>query len=636
MTEQLTLGVIGHVDHGKTALVRALTGIDTDRLKEEKERGVSIVLGFSYLQGGRGTIDLIDVPGHQNFVRTMISGATGIDGALLIVAANEGVMPQTREHLDIAQLLGVDRGLIVITKQDLVNADELELVTDEVRSFVAGTFLDRAKVLSTSTVTNNGLCELRAALDTLEPVRDLGNAVGYPFLPIDRVFVMRGFGPVVTGTLRGGHLKANRKIELLPGRRAATIRGLQVHNKPVEQAAPGQRVAVNLRNIKREDVRRGDIIALPGTVRTTCRIDAELRLLESHKSPLRNAAIVRLLAGTSEVMAKVRLLDRHVLEPGAKGLVQLRIDREIAIHPLERFVIRSYSPMRTIGGGRILDAHPSRHRRFDPAVTDHLHTAASGSLAEKARMLLAEAGPAGATLDALSNSMGLTAEAVNATLAGAEAVAIGVSKLLDASTYERLRETILTEIDRYHDEHPNHFGMTSAKLRTRLSGELTDDVFGLTLDQLRSEGRIENHRGILRLTGFDPLAALTEEERRLAAEMEETIRGSGLATPAFDQVVGRDKTKQLLFTLLCDTGKLVRLKTNYRYRNYVLHADTLDDVIAEVRTHFSYPRKFALSEVREMLGSTRKYTVPLMEHLDATGVTLRIGNLRQLGNQDRL
>jgi len=634
VTGQLTLGVIGHVDHGKTALVHALTGIDTDRLQEEKERGLSIVLGFSYLQGRHRTIDLIDVPGHQNFVRTMISGATGIDGALLVVAANEGIMPQTREHLAIAELLGVAHGLIVITKQDLVSADELELATDKVRSFVAGTFLADADIVCTSTVANDGLRELRVALDTLEPVRDRGAGVGNPFLPIDRVFVMHGFGPVVTGTLRGGPLIANQKIELLPSRLAATIRGLQVHNKAVERAAPGQRVAVNLRNIKRDDIRRGDSIVLPGRMRTTRRIDSELHLLKNHKSPLKNATTVRLLVGTIEVMAKVRLLDRESLEPGATGLVQLRIDRVVALHPLERFIIRSYSPMRTIGGGRVLDVHPSRHKRFDTAVTNRLQTAASGSLNEKARMLLAEAGLAGTTLDELSDLLGLTAEAVSETLAASNPVAIGVGRLLDAAAYTGLENAILTEVARYHDEHAHHQGMAVVKLRIELPAELADDVFEHALGQLRSEGRIGIQDGILRLTGFDPLAALTEQERRLAAEIEERIRGSGLAAPAFDQLLGRDETKQELFELLCDTGRLVRLRTNYRYRSYVLHAETIDDAIAEVRTHFKYPRKFAMSEVRQLLGSTRKYTVPLMEHLDATGVTLRMGNLRQLGNPD--
>ncbi len=630
MSEQLTLGVIGHVDHGKTALVRALTGIDTDRLKEEKERGLSIVLGFSYLQGKHRMIDLIDVPGHQSFVRTMISGATGIDGALLVVAANEGIMPQTREHLDIAQLLGVDRGLIVITKRDLVSADELERIVAEVRSFVAGTFLEGAEILCTSAVTNAGLDELKAALEALRPMQDRRAILGHPFLPIDRVFVMRGFGPVVTGTLRGGCLEANAKVELLPRRLPATIRGLQVHNEAVERVEPGQRAAVNLRHVKQEDIRRGDIIAPPGLVNVTRRIDAELRLLDSCTNSLKNAATVRVLAGTIEVMAKVRLLDCRELEPGGTALVQLRFDVEIAIHPTERFVIRSFSPMRTIGGGRVLEVHPGRHRRFDAAVTDHLKTAAYGSSAAKARMLLVEAGAAGVTLEALGESLSLTTEAIRRALVDARPVAIGDAKIVDASTYGRLKEAILTGIADYHDAHPHHQGVLAAELCATLSGEPADDVFQHAVSELASDGRIEYRRGVLRLSGFDPLATLTDEKRRLAAELEEAFRRNGLAAPAFDRVVGRDRTKQELFELLCDTGRLVRLRTNYRYRTWVLHAEVLDEVIAEVQAHLRYPRKFAVSEVRKLLGSTRKYTVPLMEHLDATGVTIRMGDLHQL------
>lgn len=635
MTEQLTLGVIGHVDHGKTALVRALTGIDTDRLKEEKERGLSIVLGFSYLRVGRTMIDLIDAPGHQNFVRTMISGATGIDGALLIVSANEGIMPQTQEHLDIAQLLGVNRGVIVITKQDLVSARELELVIDAVRSHVAGTFLDTAEIVCTSAVANTGLDLLRAALTRLEPLQDRNADVGHPFLPIDRVFVIRGFGPVVTGTLRGAHLATNRKVELLPAGHAATIRGLQVHNKPVEYAAPGQRVAVNLRNIKREDIRRGDIVAAPGVFRRTRRIDAKLRLLECHPMPLKNAASVRFLSGTNHFVARIRLLDCQELEPGATALVQLRFDRDMAIQSTDRFIIMSLSPMRTIGGGQVLDAHPVPHRRFDAAVNKLLATAATGSASAWAEMLLAEAGLTGARIDALNDLLGFNTETTGAVLAAARPVLIGADKLVDVSAYRRLTEAILTEIARYHDTHPNHQGITPSELRAILPEDLADDVFQHALGQLRSEKRIENHGVVVCLAGFDPLATLSEKELRLVAEIEDTFRGSGLAAPTFDDVAGLDKTKQELFKLLCDTGRLVRLRTDYRHRKYVLHAETLDDVIAAIRTNFSYPRKFTLSEVREMLGSSRKYTVPLMEHLDATGVTLRMGNLRQVGDHNR-
>lgn len=634
MSGQLTLGVIGHVDHGKTALVRTLTGIETDRLKEEQERGLSIVLGFSYLQGARGNIDLIDVPGHEDFVRTMISGATGIDGALLIVAANEGVMPQTREHLDIAQLLGVSRGVIVITKQDLVSPDELELATEDIQSVVAGTFLENAPVVCTSAETKYGLDELRATLDSLEPV-DRGTDVGQPFLPVDRVFVMRGFGPVVTGTLRGATLEANRKVELLPEGLSATIRGLQVHNRPVQQAMPGQRVAVNLRNVKKEDMRRGDTLALQGVIEPTRRIDAELRLLASHKDPLRNGAAVRLLVGTTEVMAKIRLLDCRQLEPGGKALVQLRLGREIATHETERFIIRTYSPMLTIGGGRVLDAHPGRHRRFDAAVTGHLETAAHGSAAEKARLSLAEAGLTGVTVETLGESLGLNAEEINDAFAAVKPVTLGGEKFVDASAYARLMETMLAELGRYHEANPHDQGMATANVRNALPGELADDVFQHAIDELTQHGRIESHGGVLRLEGFNPLASLTHRQRRLAEDMEQVFLDSGIEAPALDHVVGRDKDRQELFKLLCGSRTLVVLRTQDRKGKFVLHTEAVQDVIAKIKLHYPYPTKFSISHLRTMLGGTRKYTVPLVEHLDATGVTIRMGDLRQLRTRDK-
>ncbi len=630
MTGQLTLGVIGHVDHGKTALVYALTGIDTDRLKEEKQRGLSIVLGFSYLDGARATIDLIDVPGHRDFVRTMISGATGIDGALLVVAANEGIMPQTREHMAIAGLLGVERGLVVVTKADLVSRRDLGRACSEVRSFLRGTFLGTARIVSCSTVTGDGLEEVRAALEALQPVGDRSTGSGYPYLPVDRVFVMPGFGPVVTGTLRGGHLQAGMKVGLLPAGLPATIRGLQVHNAPVDRASPGQRVAVNLRNIRRTEIRRGDVVVRSDHPGPTRRADAELCLLASAETPLRNAATVRILAGTSEALARIRLLGKDVIEPGRRGFAQLRFAEEIAAQPQERFIVRSASPIRTIAGGRVLDADPGRHRRFDAGVIRRLQVLASGGPAQKSRMLLAEAGCAGASLRAISASLDLDKRAVRTALLDAGAIEVAAESFVDPNVLGSLTRRVVIELRRYHESHPSHQGMATTSLRAALPHNLSDTVYAHALGMLAAQGEIECHAGTVNLAGFDPLEKLTERERRLAAELEETYRGSGIMAPPVDRVVGQDKTKQELVNLLCDTGRLVRLRSNYRYRRYILHAQTLDAAIAEVKTHFAYPRQFTLSEVRDLLGATRKYTVPLMEHLDATGVTLRIGDVRQL------
>ena len=359
MISQLTLGVIGHVDHGKTALVRALTGIETDRLKEEKERGLSIVLGFSYLQFPHSVIDLIDVPGHEDFIRAMISGATAIDGVLLVVASNEGIMPQTREHFDIAQLLGIDRGLIVLTKTDLVTEEELDAVEKEVGLFVSETFLESAPVIKTSAVKSKGIPELQRECELLEVKSSLPkmNTEG-SFLPIDRVFSMQGFGLVATGTLRLGPLQNGTSVEILPNGGIATIRGLQNHNKYVDKVMPGQRVAVNLRNIKKDELKRGSVIGTPGFLKATKRLDVKVSLLNNLTDDLKNGELVRVLFGATDVVAKVRLIDKPSIEPGSSGLVQLRCQSDVVTHKTERFIIRSLSPIFTIGGGEILDLNP--------------------------------------------------------------------------------------------------------------------------------------------------------------------------------------------------------------------------------------------------------------------------------------
>lgn len=630
MMAQLTLGVIGHVDHGKTALVRALTGIDTDRLKEEKERGLSIVLGFSYMQGARATIDLIDVPGHENFVRTMISGATGMDGALLVVAANEAIMPQTREHVAIAHLLGVDRGVVVITKRDLVSDVELEHTIEEVRSFAAGTYLENADVVCTSTKENQGMRELRQALDRMLPIDYRDSSIAFPFLPIDRAFVMPGFGLVATGTLRGGDLTARSDVELLPSRHAVTIRGLQVHNRAVERATPGQRVAVNLRHLKREEINRGDVLVSQGRIVPTNRVDVELRVLESQNEPLKNAATVEFLAGTTNVMARVRLLDCKQLEPGAAGFAQLRFPRPETTYQTQRFIIRSISPMRTIGGGTILDAYPDVHRRFDVTATSRLETIAHGGPVEKAQMFLAEADVAGTTLDALSDLLNLDSDDVSAALASVRPVSTDSGTLIDRSAYSRLARTILTEIDRFHKEYPRHTGIAAAKIRSNLDAEPAQDIFQHAIDQLLSKARIENHGGTLCLAGFDPWAGLTQTERRLAAEMEDDFRKRQLALIYVHQVEPADRVRRDVFQLLCDTKRLIRIKKYGAKSDIVVHAENFDKAVAKIETNFTYPQKFTVSEVRELIGANRQFAVPFVEYLDATGVTIRMGNLRRL------
>lgn len=628
MTSHLTLGVIGHVDHGKTALVRALTGIETDRLKEEQERGLSIVLGFSYIESPEGSLDLIDVPGHEDFIRTMISGATGIDGVLLIVAANEGVMPQTREHFDIAQLLGVDRGVIVLTKSDLVSAEELELAEEELREFVEGSFLEEAQVVHTSAIKEEGLDSLRAALAGID-ARDVTDTGDGFYLPVDRVFAMQGFGAVVTGTLRSGVLSTNETVEILPGGETATVRGLQNHNRATDSAYPGQRIAVNLRNLKRQELSRGDILASPGLIKTTRRIDVELELLGHIKGPLKNGVAVRVLFGTTEVIAKVRLLDQQALEPGATGLVQLRCQRDVATHRSERFILRNISPVVTLGGGRILDVDPPRHRRFDASVTNRLKSTAEGDATEMVRSSLLEAGMGGADSEALRERLGMTAGDLEAVVESAGAVRVG-ERLIDASSYSRLQDEIVAAIENYHERNPRKQGLAIGSIPRLLQSEIDETVLQHAVAELEAGGEVQNDGSILSRGAFDPLGSLPESERQLAVELEKIFLSGGLTPPPLDTVLRGDRTRRDVYRLLSDTGALVRLRTYDRNSNFVLHRDVLTGIKQQLREHFPYPGEFAVSDVRDLVGATRKYVVPLMEHLDATGVTIRTGNIRRL------
>ena len=626
---QVTLGVIGHVDHGKTALVRALTGIETDRLREEQERGLSIVLGFSYLESSRGMIDLIDVPGHEDFIRTMISGATGIDGVVLVVAANEGVMPQTREHFDIAELLGVERGIVVLTKADLVSADELELAEEDVRDYLSGTFLEGAPRVHTSALRGEGMDDLREALAGI-PVRARPVSDGGFYLPVDRVFGMRGFGVVVTGTLRDGILRGDQAVEILPGGEPASIRGLQMHNRRVDAAFPGQRVAVNLRHRKQGELSRGDVLATPGYLQPARRIDVDLRLLEHAGEPLKNGATVRILFGTTEEIAKVRLLGTNALDPGEAGFVQLRFRRKVVAQQGERFIVRGLTPVVTLGGGSMLDVNAPRHRRFDSAVVARLRSAAAGDSVALVRASLEEAGLESIGREALRQKLGLTEADIEAALGSVGAIEVEGGRLMDASSLGRLLDGIRAAVEQFHRRYPRRQGLAMASIPTLLKAEIDEAALQHAVDKLQSRGELRNDGSILSQVGFDPLASLSADERRVAKEIEESFRSCGLMPPPVESVLRGDRVRTGVLRLLTDTGALVRLKTYDRSRHLVMHRDVLGEVRGKLRDRFPYPAEFTVAEVRDELGTTRKYIVPLMEHLDATGVTIRTGNIRRL------
>ena len=384
--KQVVMGTAGHIDHGKTQLIKTLTGIDTDRLKEEKERGITIDLGFAHLTYEDGTeVGVIDVPGHERFVRNMLAGVGGIDLVMLVIAADEGVMPQTREHLAICQMLQVKEGLVALTKADLVDEDWLELVSEDTREFLKGTFLEGKPIVPVSAKTGQGLDELKRVLQGLVARVPPKQLQGKFRLPVDRVFTIRGFGTVVTGTLFSGTIRVEDRIEIYPKGIEAKIRGVQVHNASVPEAVAGQRTAINLQGIDKVEVERGDVLGHAGEFAPTFMLDAVLQHLSDAPRPLRHRARVRLHVGTSEIMGRVILLDRDELAPGEEAYVQLRLEEPAIVLPRDRFVIRSYSPVQTIGGGMVLDAQPAKHRRGDAGLAAHFQLLAEGNPEESFR-----------------------------------------------------------------------------------------------------------------------------------------------------------------------------------------------------------------------------------------------------------
>ena len=624
--KHLTLGVAGHVDHGKTALVRALTGTDTDRLKEERERGMSIVLGFAHLTLPGGEIDLIDAPGHKKFVKTMIAGATGLDGALLVVAANERIKPQTVEHAALLGLLGVLGGIVVVSKSDLVTgADDRARVCDELRQFLAGTFLHDAPVLLVSAVTGEGIDSLRDALTArLASAREAQTG---PFwtLPVDRAFTLTGQGTVVTGTLRRGVLKTGQALEIWPSGRTATVRGLQGHGQAVAEAAPGARVAVNLRGVAKEDIPHGSLLAAPGALRPTRLLDGALTVLASASRPVKRGQALILHCGTAEVGVRAFPLGVPEVAPGQDGWVQFRLAADFAVPEGEPFVVRLPSPPETVGGGRIIDPYPVKHTQSDAAMLAGVDVMASGTVADKAAHKLREAGPAGRDWQQLVTDLGLSEPPADVL-----AVFCAGGLALHADVFAALAEQVKAAVTAYHAAHPLHLGMAADDLRRRLPRTLPPAGLTRLQETLAERGVLEMQNGLTRLFGYTPEEHLSPVERGIACDLEAAFRDGGLTPPELDAVLKRDRRRKRLYAYLVETGVLVPVTERLSGRVLTFHRDALTNAAARLETLLADGARLTVSEINHALGLTRKFSVPLLEHLTATGVLRRAGDLRFL------
>ena len=610
------LGTAGHIDHGKSALVHALTGIDPDRLREEKERGMTIDLGFAWLKLPSGReVGIVDVPGHERFIKNMLAGVGGIDMTLLIVAANEGVMPQTREHLAILDLLGVKRGIVVISKKDLVDEELLSLVTLEVEELIKPTTLSKAPIVAVSAVTGEGLPSLISAIDELlrstEPRRD----VGRPRLPIDRVFTISGSGTVVTGTLIDGSLSRGQEAEIVPPGLRSRLRGLQTHKARIDTASPGSRVAANLLGIATSELKRGDVLTNPGWLIPTTMLDVKLHLLPYLHRPLRHNATVSFHTGTAEAMAKVRLLDKEELKPGEAGWAQLTLDKPVAVVKDDRFIIRS--PQETLGGGGIIDPHARRHRRFRPAIIQSLKSRESGTAQEVIMATLETRQPLEqVTLLAQCELPASEAQpAIEELIQQEKVVRIGQGEhrlLFTRTGWERLAEKAVAIVQDYHRRFPVRPGMPKVELESKLKLPSIG-----ALRRLFEEGVLIEAGAAVRFPSHQ--IRLTQEQQAKINAFLNSLSQNPYAPPS-DLIPEPD-----LLSLLVEQRQVVKVSDSV-----VFAASAYDEMERRVTAYIKEKGKVTLAEVRDLFGTSRKYAQALLEYLDEKKITRRIGDERVL------
>ncbi|MGA8185572.1 MAG: selenocysteine-specific translation elongation factor [Terriglobia bacterium] len=631
--KHLIAGTAGHIDHGKSALVQALTGTDPDRWAEEKKRGITIDLGFAHLDlDGDVRVGFVDVPGHERFVKNMLAGVGGIDLVLLVVAADESIKPQTREHFDICRLLNIPNGLVVITKCDLVDRDMLDLVSLEVQELARGSFLENAPVIAASAKTGEGLDDIRNELRRLaEGI--LVRPLSLPFrLPIDRAFVMKGFGTVVTGTLIAGSIHKDEEGEIFPEGRRARVRGIQVHNSAAESAVAGQRTALNLAGVETSEIARGMVLAAPGLYQATQRLDCSLSLLPSAR-PLKNRSRVHFHSGTAETVAEVVLLDSKELAPGRQGYVQLRLAEPGLFLPQDRYIVRQFSPVITIGGGVVLDNLPERHRLLDPAVAEFLSVLEKGSDEERLELLVREAGEA--VLPMLTARMGRSEAAIEQLGRRLQAkkrlVMLGqpASLFIHAEHFLQLAGEVVKQLDSFHKSNPLVSGLAREDLRGRVRDRRKQApsaaLFNAVLRQLEKAGKVEINGETVRQAGRT--VELDPQERAARDQIAQAFESAGLAVPAAGAVlaglkIDRARAAKIL-QLLLKEKVLVKVA-----EDLIFHSAALAGLRQLIARQKAKSNRINVGVFKELTGLTRKYAIPLLEYLDRERVTRRQGDER--------
>lgn len=636
----IIIGTAGHIDHGKTALVKALTGIDADRLPEEKLRGITVDLGFAEMTVGETHFGLIDVPGHERFIKNMLAGAGGIDLVLLVIAADEGVMPQTREHFDICRLLGITDGIVVITKSDAADAETLELAKLSAAELVAGSFLEIAPVICVSSITGNGIDDLKMALVRAAEKKQARKDELVARLPIDRSFSVKGFGAVVTGTLLSGEIKEGTEMVLMPDGLPVRVRGIQTHGRAVKSVYAGRRSAVNLGGIDHSKVRRGMLLTESGVLRPTQIVDALVEVLKHTAASLRTRQRVRVHLGTSEVLARVSVIDASgEVSPGSSSFVQLRLESPVATVPGDRFIIRSYSPQMTIAGGVVLDPLAEKYRTKDletaAAYLSSLETA-SGDAARQIAVFIKAAGSRGLDFSDLHAKTGLRRPVLDRAIASCVAdgsVVDANGRFIDAVEFSILERSVETALAEFHKREPLAKGLPRETLRERTFAYLPRELFQAVVSALEASGMVASDNETLRLAAHKP--ELSPADAALSAAILETYKSAGLDVPKLEEALSATAAAAGVPLALArkhlqrfiDSGEIVKVTEEFYF-----HRSSIDDLTAKLRQFAgaSADRAIDVGKFKELAGVSRKYAIPLLEYFDRNRVTTRSGDSRRI------
>lgn len=635
MDKHIIIGTAGHIDHGKTTLIRALTGRNTDRLKEEEKRGISIELGFTYFDLPDGQrAGIIDVPGHEKFVRNMLAGVIGIDIVILVVAADEGIMPQTSEHLAILDLLGIEKGFLVMTKADLVEDEWMDLVEEEIYENVKGTFLENSPIIRVSSTNNEGLDEVKDLLQKYsKDIEDKTNKEE-PRLPVDRSFIISGFGTVVTGTLLSGTLEIGEEIQIYPGDTVGRIRTLQVHDEDAEIAYAGQRVAINIAGIKKEDVDRGSVIAPIGSMKETMMLDVKVKLLESMDRSIENRTRVRLYLGTEEILCRLVLLDREELFPGEEAYAQLRLEKEVVAKLKDKFILRFYSPMYTIGGGIILDPNPSKKKRYDEGILEELAIKDKGSKKDVIERIIKDRRDEFLSIKDISSNISISEEELEAEIKSLNKEGKIISFPLTNETYYihndhylDIKDNIVAELEDHHEKFPLRNGIPKEQIRSKFLRKANTRIGELFIDRITKEGYIEQDLENVKLKGFsiefnekntkikNDIFNILKEDKFLPSKNYEIAERLDYKREEFDEV----------YNVLINLGELIKITDDMAMRE-----EDYKKAIKELEDYITNNGSISVAEYRDLLDTNRRTAIGLLEYFDQQKITIRDDDTRTL------